>query len=126
MPAIILYGRFVATPSKTPPAPKALYARLPARSYQKLRRLARLPPASNIDGGNKGLLVRVPADLHEKLRRIALGRSVSSGRVVGMQCVLAELIDNAKLAANRQRRSMARVAADLIRTARAGRRNGSP
>ena len=106
-------------------APKGLYARLPARSYRKIRRLARLPPVA-VEGDRKGLLLRMSPDLHEKLRRLALARSASSGRTVGMQSVLADLINRAAIPKKRVKRSMARVANDLIRLARLPRRTAAP
>jgi hypothetical protein len=98
-------------------ARKGLYARLPARSYRKIRRMARLPPVA-VEGDRKGLLLRMSPDLHEKLRRLALARSTSSGKTVGMQSILADLIDRADVPKKRPKRSMARVADELIKLAR--------
>lgn len=111
------------TSPASPSGQKRFYARLPAASYRKLRRLAKLPPIPVI-GERKALLVRVSPAVYLKLRRLALARSPRTGRIASMQSVVAELIDAAALERGRVQRSMAEVTVELITLARM-KRNGA-
>jgi hypothetical protein len=71
---------------------KPFYARLPATTYRKLRRLAGLPQVK-VPEKRKPFLVRLPEPSYERLRKIAVARSSSSGRIASMRSVVVNMID---------------------------------
>lgn len=75
---------------------RPFYARLPAPTYRKLRRLAGLSRVK-VGKDRKPILVKLPPPSYERLRRIAVARSSASGRIASMLAVLTDMIDDCKL-----------------------------
>jgi hypothetical protein len=94
---------------------KPFYTRLPASTYRKLRKLAKLddvePAAEAV-----GILFRFHADTHEKLKRLTLQRSLV-GPEMTMQSMLSDLIDKAHVKDLQTRADMHDVVRQLIQAA---------
>jgi hypothetical protein len=71
---------------------RPFYARLPSRTYKRLRRLAGLPSVK-VTAQRKPFLVRLPEASYDRLRKIAVARSTSTGRIASMRSVLVDMID---------------------------------
>lgn len=92
---------------------KQFYARLPARTYRKLRRLAQLEPLDVGDNEKVPITFRFHVNTHQRLKRLALRRSLD-GTDTTMQSMLAALINRAKAKDLETRADMHDVVRQLI------------
>jgi len=113
----------VASKKQDQPARRKFYARLPAATYKKLRRLAKMPPLG-IESTSQALFVRLPDSVHTKLRQIASRTPGATGVVASMRNALCSLIADAKSVEVKGRRCMASVCIALIQQAKLTRAKG--
>jgi hypothetical protein len=92
---------------------KAFFTRLPASTYRKLRKLAKLDPVEVKEEEEKGILFRFHLETHDRLKKLTLSRSLS-GPEMTMQSMLVALIDKAQAKALETRRDMHDVVRQLI------------
>jgi hypothetical protein len=97
------------------PKRKAFFTRLPASTYLKLRKLAKLDSVEVTDD-QVGILFRFHPETHKRLKKLALVRSLdgSEGTEMTMQSMLATLIDRAKAKDLQTREDMHDVVRQLI------------
>ena len=92
---------------------KAFYARLPARTYRKLRKLAQLEKLDDTAAVVPVLFLFRRRE-HDSLRKLALTRSLNGQRAT-MKSVLVEIIDAARISDLKSRAGMHEVVRQLIR-----------
>lgn len=91
---------------------KAFFTRLPASTYRKLRRLAKLDPMELEEKG-RGIMFRFHTETHDRLKQLAHQCSLR-GDEMTMQSMLTKLIDKAKVQDLETRNDMHDVVRQLI------------